>query len=214
MANTNGSWGLRPVAKMGQNSNSTGVTGYTTYEIANANSNVIYQGTPVIPLSTGYIDIIGSASGGSVGLLGSFQGCRYVSSTTGKPTWSMHWPGSGADSNHPIRCFVADDPMQIFAIATDATWTSKATARAAVFANADFATGTSGSTTTGQSSGTLAVSTINTTNTLNMRILGWEEDSSNEDFSAAGISALVRLNNHFNSANGAAAAGTVSTTGI
>ena len=214
MANTNGSWGLKPVAKMGQNSNSTGVTGYTTYEIANANSNVIYQGTPVIPLSTGYIDIIGSASGGSVGLLGSFQGCRYVSSTTGKPTWSMHWPGSGADSNHPIRCFVADDPMQIFAIATDATWTSKATARAAVFANADFATGTSGSTTTGQSSGTLAVSTINTTNTLNMRILGWEEDSSNEDFSAAGISALVRLNNHFNSANGAAAAGTVSTTGI
>jgi hypothetical protein len=214
MANTNGSWGLKPIAKMGQNSNSTGVTGYTTYEIANANSNVIYQGTPVIPLSTGYIDIIGSASGGSVGLLGSFQGCRYVSSTTGKPTWSMYWPGSGADSNHPIRCFVADDPMQIFAIATDATWTSKATARAAVFANADFATGTSGSTTTGQSSGTLAVSTINTTNTLNMRILGWEEDSSNEDFSAAGISALVRLNNHFNSANGAAVAGTVSTTGI
>ena len=214
MANTNGSWGLKPIAKMGQNSNSTGVTGYTTYEIANANSNVIYQGTPVIPLSTGYIDIIGSASGGSVGLLGSFQGCRYVSSTTGKPTWSMHWPGSGADSNHPIRCFVADDPMQIFAIATDATWTSKATARAAVFANADFATGTSGSTTTGQSSGTLAVSTINTTNTLNMRILGWEEDSSNEDFSAAGISALVRLNNHFNSANGAIAAGTVSTTGV
>jgi len=104
--------------------------------------------------------------------------------------------------------------MQIFAIATDATWTSKATARAAVFANADFATGTSGSTTTGQSSGTLAVSTINTTNTLNMRILGWEEDSSNEDFSAAGISALVRLNNHFNSANGAIAAGTVSTTGV
>ena len=214
MANTNGSWGLKPIAKMGQNSNSTGVTGYTTYEIANANSNVIYQGTPVIPLSTGYIDIIGSASGGSVGLLGSFQGCRYVSSTTGKPTWSLYWPGSGADSNHPIRCFVADDPMQIFAIATDATWTSKATARAAVFANADFATGTSGSTTTGQSSGTLAVSTINTTNTLNMRILGWEEDSSNEDFSAAGISALVRLNNHFNSANGAAVAGTVSTTGI
>ena len=214
MANTNGSWGLRPVAKMGQNSNSTGVTGYTTYEIANANSNAIYQGTPVIPLSTGYIDVIGSASGGSVGLVGSFQGCQYVNSTTGKPTWSMYWPGSGADSNHPIRCFVADDPMQIFSIATDATWTTKATARAGVFANADFATGTSGSTTTGQSSGTLAVSTIAATKTLNLRILGWEEDAANEDFSAAGISVLVRLNNHFNSSNGAAAAGTVSTTGI
>jgi hypothetical protein len=214
MANLNGSWGLKPVAKVGQNSNSTGVSGYTQYEIANGNSNVIYTGTPVIPLSTGYIDVVGAAAGGTVGLLGAFMGCRYVSSTTGKPTWSMHWPGSGADSNHPVRAFVADDPMQIFSIATDATWTSKATARAAVFANANFATATSGSTTTGMSSGTLAVSTINTTNTLNLRILGWVEDSSNEDFSAAGIAALVRLNNHFNSPNGAIAGGTVSTTGV
>ena len=214
MANTNGAWGLRPVGKMGQNSNSTGVSGYTFYEIANGNSNVIYQGTPVIPLSTGYIDVVGAAAGGTVGLLGAFQGCRYVSSTTGKPTWSMHWPGSGADSNHPVRAFVADDPMQIFVVATDASWTSKATARAAAFANANFSSGTSGSTTTGQSSGALAISTIATTNTLNMRILGWEEDAMNQDFSAAGIPALVRLNNHYNSANGAIAGGTVSTTGV
>ena len=214
MANTNGAWGLRPVGKVGQNSNSTGVSGYTFYEIANGNSNVIYQGTPVIPLSTGYIDVVGAAAGGTVGLLGSFQGCRYVSSTTGKPTWSMYWPGSGADSNHPVRAFVADDPMQIFVVATDASWTSKATARAAAFANANFSSGTSGSTTTGQSSGALAISTIATTNTLNMRILGWEEDAMNQDFSAAGIPALVRLNNHYNSANGAIAGGTVSTTGV
>ena len=214
MENTNGAWGLRPVGKMGQNSNSTGVSGYTFYEIANGNSNVIYFGTPVIPLSPGYIDVVGAAAGGTVGLLGAFQGCRYVSSTTGKPTWSMHWPGSGADSNHPVRAFVADDPMQIFVVATDASWTSKATARAAVFANVNFSSGTSGSTTTGQSSGALAISTIATTNTLNMRILGWEEDAMNQDFSAAGIPALVRLKNHYNSANGAIAGGTVSTTGV
>ena len=214
MANTNGAWGLRPVGKVGQNSNSTGVSGYTFYEIANGNSNVIYFGTPAIPLSKIYIDVVGAAAGGTVGLLGSFQGCRYVSSTTGKPTWSMHWPGSGADSNHPVRAFVADDPMQIFVVATDASWTSKATARAAAFANANFSSGTSGSTTTGQSSGALAISTIATTNTLNMRILGWEEDAMNQDFSAAGIPALVRLNNHYNSANGAIAGGTVSTTGV
>ena len=214
MANTNGAWGLRPIGKMGQNSNSTGVSGYTTYEIANANSSVIYQGTPVIPLSTGYIDIVGAAAGGTVGLLGAFMGCQYVSSTTGKPTWSMHWPGSGADSNHPIKAFVADDPMQIFVIATDASWTSKATARAAVFANANFATGTSGSTTTDQSSATLSITTIAATKTLNLRILGWEEDAANQDFSASGIPALVRLNNQFNSANGALVAGTTDTAGV
>jgi hypothetical protein len=142
------------------------------------------------------------------------MGCEYVASTTGKPTWSQYWPGSGADSNHPIKAWVADDPNQIFVIATDATWTTKATARAAVFANANFATATSGSTTTGMSSGTLSITTINTTNSLNMRILGWVDDASNQDFSAAGIGALVRLNNQFNSPNGSAAGGTAATVGI
>ena len=214
MANTNGAWGLRPISKVGSNSNSTGVSGYTMYEVASDNSTAIYQGSPVIPLATGYISLVGAAAGGSVGILVAFMGCKYVASTTGKPTWSNYWPGSGADSNHPVEAFVADDPMQLFAIETDATWTNKATARAAVFANAAFASGTSGSTTTGMSSATLGVSTINTTNTLNLRVMGWEDDPLNSDFSAAGISAIVRLNNHYNSANGAIAAGTVSTTGV
>jgi hypothetical protein len=47
-----------------------------------------------------------------------------------------------------------------------------------------------------------------------MRILGWVEDASNQDFSAAGIGVLVRVNNHFNSPNGSAAGGTASTVGI
>lgn len=214
MANANGSFGLRPIAKLGSNANSTGASGYTLYEIANGNTNAIYQGSPVIPLSTGFIDIVGAAAGGTVGLLGVFWGCEYVSSTTGEKVFSNYWPGSGADSNHPIKAFVYDDPMQLFAIASDASLTSKATMRGHVFANANFSTGTSGSTTTGISSAALAVSTIATTNTLNLRIMGWQEDPENQDFTAAGIPVIVRLNNHFNSANGAIAGGTVSTTGV
>lgn len=214
MANANGSFGLRPIAKLGSNANSTGASGYTLYEIANGNTNAIYQGSPVIPLSTGYIDIVGAAAGGTVGLLGVFWGCEYVSSTTGEKIFSNYWPGSGADSNHPIKAFVYDDPMQLYAIASDASLTSKATMRGHVFANANFATATSGSTTTGISSGALAVSTIATTNTLNLRIMGWQEDPENQDFTAAGIPVIVRLNNHFNSANGSIAGGTVSTTGV
>jgi hypothetical protein len=214
MANANGSFGLRPIAKLGSNANSTGASGYTLYEIAAGNSNAIYQGSPVIPLSTGYIDIVGAAAGGTVGLLGVFWGCEYVSSTTGETVFSNYWPGSGADTNHPVKAFVYDDPMQLYAIASDASLTSKATLRGHVFANANFATGTSGSTTTGISSASLAVSTIATTNTLNLRIMGWQEDPESQDFTAAGIPVIVRLNNHFNSANGAAAGGTVSTTGV
>ena len=214
MANSNGSFGLRPLNKMGGGANSTATSNYSLYEIANGNTSKFYHGEPVIPLSTGYIDVPGAAAGGTVGLLGVFQGCEYVSSTTGKPTWSNDWPGSGADSNHPIKAYINDDPMQLYVIATDATWTSKATARAAVFANANFSTAITGTDATGVSLGRLAISTIATTAALQMRILGWVDDPENADFSAAGIGAIVRLNNHFNSNNGAIAAGTPSTTGV
>ena len=44
MANINGSFGLRPLSKLGGGSNSTGLTGYTPYEIANGNTDKIYHG--------------------------------------------------------------------------------------------------------------------------------------------------------------------------
>jgi hypothetical protein len=211
MANTNGAFGLRPIGVVGSAANTTGMT---EYRIAYGNTNAIYQGSPVIPLSTGFIDIVGAAAGGTVGLVGAFWGCEYVSSTSGEKIWSNYWPGSGADSDHPVRAFVYDNPMQSFIIASDGTLTNEATARAHVFANANFASGTSGSTTTGISSATLAVGTINTTANLNLRIMGIQEDVSNSDYAAAGIPVIVRLNNSFNSANGAIAGGTVSTTGV
>tara|TARA_Y100001978_G_C23669705_1_gene423055 strand:- start:149 stop:793 length:645 start_codon:yes stop_codon:yes gene_type:complete len=214
MANTNLAFGLQPIQKLGSNVNNVGISGYTLYEIKSDNSNRIYQGSPVIPLSTGFIDIVGAAAGGTVGLLGVFGGCEFVSSTTGKPVFSNQWTGSGADSNFPIKAYVYDDPMQLYKIATDASVTSEATLRGHVFANANFATATSGSNTTGISSAKLAVSTIATTANLNLRIMGWQEDVNNEDFAAAGIPVVVRLNNHFNSPNGAIAGGTVSTTGV
>ena len=214
MANTNGAFGLRPIAKMGQNANSTGAS---EYRIAAGNTNAIYQGTPVIPLAAGVIDVVGAAAGGTVGLLGVFWGCEYVSSTTGKKVFSNQWPGSGADTNFPVKAFVYDDPAQLFVIATSnvvAAADTEAEVRAAIFANANFALATSGVATTGISSATLDLNTIATTNTLNLRIMGIQEDPENADFTVAGIPVIVRLNNHFNSPNGAIAGGTVSTTGV
>ena len=104
--------------------------------------------------------------------------------------------------------------MQLYAIASDASLTSEATLRGHVFANANFSDGAAGSDTTGISSAKLAVSTIATTANLNLRIMGWQEDANNEDFTAAGIPVVVRLNNHFNSPNGGIAAGTPSTLGV
>jgi hypothetical protein len=211
MANTNGAFGLRPIGVVGQAANTTGAT---EYRIAAGNTNAIYQGSPVIPLAAGVIDIVGAATGGTVGLLGVFWGCEYVSSTTGEKIFSPYWPGSGADTNFPVKAFVYDNPLQSFVICSDASLTSESAARAHVFANANFATGASGSTTTGISSAKLGVSTIATTANLNLRIMGIQDDPSNSDFTAAGIPVIVRLNNSFNSPNGAIAGGTVSTTGV
>jgi hypothetical protein len=214
MANTNGAFGLRPIGKVGQNTNSTGAT---EYRIAAGNTNAIYQGSPVIPLAAGVIDIVGAASGGTVGLLGVFAGCEYVSSTTGETIFSNSWPGSGADTNFPVKALVYDDPMQQFVIATSnvvAAANTEAEVRAAIFANANMALANAGTTATGMSTATLDLNTIATTNTLNLRIMGIQEDPDNADFTVAGIPVIVRLNNHFNSANGAIAGGTVSTTGV
>jgi hypothetical protein len=85
--------------------------------------------------------------------------------------------------------------------------TDAAAADSLIHANANFATATTGNATTFQSAGKLAVSTANTTNTLNLRILGFEDTPANSDAAVAGRLAIVMLNNHFYrySANGTGA---------
>ena len=214
MANSNGAFGLRPYGMLGSAPNSTGTT---EYRIASDNSNPIFQGMAVIPLAAGVIDDLQAAAGGNVAIVGVFNGCEYVSSTTGEVIRSNFWPGSGADSNFPVRAFLFDNPSQLFTIATSnvvSAANTEAEIRAAVFANIAFATGNSGSTTTGISSATADLNTIATTNTLAMRIMGVQEDPENADFTAAGIPLIVRINNHFNAPTGSIAAATVSTTGV
>ena len=214
MANTETSYGLRPISRQGASTSSTGMT---EYRIASTNTNPIYHGMAVIPLAAGVIDDLQAAAGGNVSIAGVFGGCEYVSSTTSKTVWSNYWPGSGADSDHPVKAFLYDDPNQLFRIATSnvvAAANTEAEIRAAVFANIALATGNSGSTTTGLSSATADLNTIATTNTLALRIMGILDDPSNNDFTSAGIPLIVRINNHFNAPTGSIVAATVSTTGV
>ena len=214
MANSNGSFGLKPIGKIGQATNSTGMT---EYRIAAGNTNPIFSGMAVIPLAGGVIDDLQAAAGGNVSIVGVFGGCEYVSSTTGETVFGNFWPGSGADSTFPVKAFLYDDPNQLFTIATSnvvAAANTETEIRAAVFANVAFATGNSGSTSTGMSSATADLNTIAATNTLALRIMGVQNDPDNADFTAAGIPLIVRINNHFNAPTGSIAAGTVSTTGV
>jgi hypothetical protein len=201
MANQSTAYGLRPIGLVGSASNSTGVT---QYEIASNNTNAIYQYGIVVPLAGGVIDFAGATDGGTTQALGVLMGIEYQDSVQKKPVFLNYWPGSGSvsvDTNYPVKAFVADDPNQLFKVASDASLTDRATALATVFANASLGTSArTGSTNTGSSDSALSVSSVATTATLPLRIVGILDDVSNSDYTAAGIPLIVRLNAHFNAA--------------
>ena len=194
MANINVAFGFKPVGKHGS---SPATQGTSQYFIA-SDASAIFQGSPVKAELTGGTIQIGSASGNGDQLVGVFAGCEYVDATTGKLKFSNTWPGSGsANTDFDIKGFVYDDPSQRFIIAADGGNTSRATAKVDIFKTADIASGASGNTTTGISSAVLDISTAEDTDTSNcVMILGIHEDVSNADHTAAGVSYIVKINNH------------------
>jgi len=199
MANQSTAYGLRPIGLVGSGANSTGVT---QYEIASDNTNAIYQYGIVVPTADGVIDYAGATNGGTTQALGVLMGVEYHDSVQKKPVWLNYWPGSGSvsvDTNYPVKAFVADNPNQLFKVASDASLTDRATALATVFANASLGTSArTGSTDTGSSNSALSVSSVAVTATLPLRIVGIMDDEANSDYTAAGIPLIVRLNAHFN----------------
>jgi hypothetical protein len=198
MANVNGAFGLKPINLAGGAPNSTGTNAY----FIKSDASAIYQGSPVIATNDGTIAITGSASGDTYKHIGVFAGCEYVSSVTGKKTWSNYWPGSGADTNFDIVGYVYDNPSQRFIICSDASLTDKATAITSIFEGAEFSDvsgkgAADGSTTTGISAAQLDVSTVDASDLSHpLKIVGIMDDPENADFTAAGIPLIVMINNH------------------
>ena len=65
MANIDAAFGLRPYRILGSGANTNGIATYKIQTSGTAGtSSVIYEGTPVIPLANGLIDIVGAAAGG------------------------------------------------------------------------------------------------------------------------------------------------------
>ena len=194
MANANVAFGFKPV---GMHGSSPATQGTSQYFIA-SDASAIFQGSPVVAELTGGTIAIASATGDGQQLVGVFAGCEYVDATTGKLKFSNTWPGSGsANTNFDIKGFVYDNPFQRFIIASDGTNTDRATAKVDIFKTAAMADGASGNTTTGISSAKLDISTAEDTDTSNVvMILGIHEDVTNADHSAAGVSYIVKINNH------------------
>jgi len=194
MANADLKFGLKPINAMG----GTNPGGTNQYFIA-SDASAIFQGSPVqVELTGGTIQVLGAATGDQRQILGVFAGCEYVDNTTKKLKFSNTWPGDGsADTNHDIKGFVYDNPMQRYVVCSDGTNTSRATAKVDIFKTAELENATSGNTTTGISTAQIDISTAEDSDPSNpLMILGIQEDVENQDHAAAGVKYIVKINNH------------------
>jgi len=99
-------FGLRPIAKIGQNDNNAGLS---EWNVA-ASSATMYHQDMVMLTADG---VLLRSSNSSENNIGSLNGVFYTDPTTSKPTWSNYSPNVAASD---IVAFINSDPQQIFEI--------------------------------------------------------------------------------------------------
>ncbi len=191
MANKDAAFGMRPVGRVG----GTPYTGgQSRYRIANNYGTAIFQGDMVAQVTGGGIEV--HADGGTVPIVGVFNGCQFTDPTTGEQKFSNFYPASTAADD--IIAFVIDDPMVIFEIQANA-----AMPVADLFGNFDIVYTTAGSTTTGISGAELNVSDGGTGTTLSLKAIDISEDPENSDVATANTNVRVVIQNHIFGVKGA-----------
>jgi hypothetical protein len=199
MANAETSFGLRPVGLVGSAVNSTGLT---TYEIASDNSDPIYQYGIVTPTSAGVIAHAGATNGGTTAALGVLMGVEYVDATTKKTVFLNYWPGSASvsvNTAYPVKALVADNPDQLFCRSGRCNLDRPCNCTCGCVCKRFFRHfSTDRHDCKWSFYFAIGVSTIATTATLPLRIVGLVDDAANSDYASAGAHLLVRLNAHFN----------------
>ena len=191
MANKDASFGLKPVRMMGGSPYSGG---QSRYRIAANYGTSIFQGDLVAQVTGGGIEL--HADGGTVPIVGVFNGCMFTDPTTSEQVFSNHYPASTNASD--IIAFVHDDPNTVFEIQADDTFPV-----ADLFGNFDIVYTNSGSTTTGISGAELDVTTGATTTTLPLKAIDISQDPENSDVGSANTNVLVVIQNHIAGVKGA-----------
>ena len=191
MANKDASFGLKPVRMMGGSPYSGG---QSRYRIAANYGTSIFQGDLAMQVTGGGIEI--HADGGTVPIVGVFNGCMYTDPTTSEQVFSNYYPASTNASD--IIAFVHDDPNTVFEIQADDTFPV-----ADLFGNFDIVYTNSGSTTTGISGAELDVTTGATTTNLPLKAIDISQDPENSDVASANTNVLVVIQNHICGVKGA-----------
>ena len=191
MANKDASFGLKPVRMMGGSPYSGG---QSRYRIAADYGTSIFQGDLVMQVTGGTVEI--HADGGTVPIVGVFNGCMYTDPTTSEQVFSNYYPASTNASD--IICFIHDDPNTVFEIQADDTFPV-----ADLFGNFDIVYTNSGSTYTGISGAELDVTTGATSTNLPLKAIDISQDPDNSDVASANTNVLVVIQNHISGVKGA-----------
>lgn len=191
MANPNTPYGLRPYAhRSGAPYNGA----VRTYYVPSGNGAALYLGDPV-QIVTNSSDGNGvqtaeiASAGGGTYVLGVFMGITNNAGTATIPLLQSQTPYLAASQAAYIS--VCDDPDILYAIQEDSV--GGALVSGASGRNADLVAG-SGSTVTNQSGWMLDSSTLNTTNTLQMRIVQLLQETDNAVGNYAKWLTMINLN--------------------
>ena len=184
MANQDAAFGMRPLKMIG---GAPFHGGQSRYRIAANYGTAIFQGDMVAQVTGGNIEV--HADGGTVPIVGVFNGCRFTDPTTKKETFSNFYPASTNASD--IEAFIIDDPNVIFEIQANAAFPI-----ADLFGNFDIVYTSSGSTVTGISGAELNVSDGATTATLSLKAIDISQDPENSDVSSDATNVQVVIQNH------------------
>ena len=191
MANQDAAFGLRPIGRIG----GTPFTGgQNRYRIANNYDTSIFQGDMVAQVTGGGVEI--HADGGTIPIVGVFNGCTYTDPTSGKVTFSNFYPASTAAAD--IIAFIIDDPMVVFEIQADAAFPI-----ADLLGNFDVVYTSAGSTVTGIAGAELKVTDGGTATTLPLKAIDISQDPENSDVATANTNVKVVIGNHIFGVKGA-----------
>ena len=184
MANTDAAFGMRPIGMIGGAPFSGG---QSRYRIAANYGTAIFQGDMVAQVTGGTVEV--HADGGTVPIVGVFNGCRFTDPTTKKETFSPFYPASTNASD--IEAFIIDDPDVVYEIQADAAFPI-----ADLFGNFDIVYTSAGSTVTGISGAELDVTTGATNTNLPIKAIDISQDPENSDVSSDATNVLVVIQNH------------------
>lgn len=203
MATVSSPYGLIPVGTVGGKPMSNAGT---WYQITSNETTPIFRGDPVVFITTstgrGTIrrfntTVTATTVTASVTMLGVFGGCEYTDPTSGQKLQRPYYPGAVVATD--IRALVYDDPDLLFRIQADG-----AVAQTKQGCNASLIQTAVGNTLTGNSGVGLRVASLDSTDTLPLRVVDFAKGVSG--ISEAYTELLVRLNTHFHrTATGVAA---------